>query len=147
MMLSGGIFARVRKQCIALTVVVACSFLSSCGSTTKTRELAKRNVEQFHAQLNAEQYAAIYAACDEKFHQASSEADFTKLLDAVHKKLGSAQQSDLQNWRVAWLAGQGATITLAYGTKFSEGSATETFVWHVKDDKASFTATTLIRMI
>jgi hypothetical protein len=53
-----------------------CILLSSCGSSTKSVKLAQQNVEQFHSQLDSEQYAAIYAACDEKFHQNSSESDF-----------------------------------------------------------------------
>ena len=62
--------------------------LSSCGSATKSIQLAEQNVQQFHSQLDTEQYAAAYGACDEKFHQVTSESDSVKLLRAIHTKLG-----------------------------------------------------------
>jgi hypothetical protein len=79
----------------------------------------------------------IYAASDEKLQQATSESDLVQLLEAVPRKLGSVQQSNLRNTGVAWLAGQGATVTLVYETRFAEGSAIEKFVWHIKDNNAS----------
>jgi hypothetical protein len=127
----------LRLRCAFALLFGTCIVLSSCGSSTKSVKLAQQNVEQFHSQLNSEQYAAIYAACDEKFHQASSESDFVKLLGAVHRKLGNVQQSNLSNTGVAWFAGQGATVTLVYNTKFAEGTGTEQFVWHIKDDSAA----------
>lgn len=99
--------------------------------------MAKRNVGQFHAQLDTEQYAAIYAACDDKFHRATSELDFVKLLETIHRKLGSVQASSLRNTGIAWFAGQGATVTLVYDTKFSEGNASERFVWHIRNESAA----------
>jgi len=100
-------------------------------------ELAQQNVEQFHSQLDSEQYTAVYAACDEKFHQATSESDFVKILEAVHRKLGNVQRSSLRNTGVAWFAGQGATVTLVYETKFAAGAGIEKFVWHIKDNGAA----------
>src|SRR5580704_12151577 len=92
---------------------VACILVSSCGgSSTTSLELAKQNVVEFHSQLNSEQYAVLYSASDEKLHQATSESDFVKLLEAIHRKLGTAQQSDLRNTGIAWFMGQGATVTL-----------------------------------
>ena len=111
--------------------------LSSCGSSAKNVELAQQGVELFHAQFDTEQFTAIYASCDEKFHGATREADFVKLLDAVHRKLGTVQQSNLRSTGVAWFAGQGATVTLVYETKFTEGIGSEKFVWHVKDGGAA----------
>ena len=111
--------------------------VSSCGSSTKSVELAKQNVEQFHSKLDSEQFASLYATSDEKFHQATSESDFVKFLDAVHRKLGNVQQSSLRNTGVAWFAGQGATVTLVYETKFAQGTGMEKFVWHIKDNAAT----------
>jgi Protein of unknown function (DUF4019) len=111
--------------------------LCSCGSSSKNLELAKQNVQQFHSELDSGQYAAVYAACDEKFHAATTESDFVKILDAVHRKLGNVQQATLRNTGVAWYSGQGATVTLVYDTKFAEGTGTEQFVWHVKDNGAA----------
>jgi hypothetical protein len=111
--------------------------LCSCGSSTKSLELAEQNVQQFHSELDSEQYTAVYAASDEKFHEATTESDFVKLLEAVHRKLGNVQQANLRNTGVAWFAGQGATVTLVYETKFADGTGTEQFIWHVKDNGAA----------
>jgi Protein of unknown function (DUF4019) len=122
-----------------VAVVLLCGMgllVTSCGSSKQHLELAQRNVEQFHTQLDTEQYTAIYASCDDKFHQITSESDFTKLLEAIHRKLGNVQHSDLKNKGVAWYSGEGATVTLIYETKFAEGTGTERFIWHVKDNGA-----------
>jgi Protein of unknown function (DUF4019) len=132
----------VRGQSLtnALRFALICAvgvLFSSCGSSTKSLDLAKQNVEQFHSELDSGQYAAVYAACDEKFHQVTTESDFVKLLDAVHRKLGNVQQANLRNTGVAWFAGQGATVTLVYETRFTEGTGTERFIWHIKDNGAA----------
>jgi hypothetical protein len=123
----------MRRDLVLSITGVAVLLLSSCGSATKSVAMAEESVQQFHSQLDAQQYAAAYAASDEKLHQASTESDFEKLLRSVHTKLGNVRDAKLQNRGVAWFAGQGATVTLVYNTKFAEGSGTEQFVWHIKD--------------
>lgn len=132
----GRSFSGLRVHRVFALLCGACILLAACGSSTHSVEMAQRNVEQFQSQLDSEQFTAIYASCDEKFHQATSESDFVKLLDAVHRKLGNVQQSSLRNTG-AWYAGQGATVTLVYETKFTDGTALEKFVWHVKDNDAA----------
>lgn len=123
---------------VFLPVLVAtCLLVSSCSASTKSIEQAEQNVEQFHTQLNTEQFAAVYAASDDKFRQATSEAALVKVLDAVHRKLGFVQQSKLRNKGIAWFSGQGATVTLVYDTKFAEGTGALRFVWHIKDGAAT----------
>jgi hypothetical protein len=130
----GGSLSNVR---FIVSICAATVLLCSCGSSIKSLELAEQNVQQFHSELDSEQYAAVYAASDEKFHEATTESDFVKLLEAVHRKLGNVQQANLRNTGVAWFAGQGATVTLVYETKFAEGTGTEQFIWHVKDNGAA----------
>ena len=126
-----------RTSLVFVFLCGTCLLLSSCGSSTKSVELAQQSVEQFHSQLNSEQFAGLYAASDEKLHQTTSQSDFVNLLDAIHRKLGNVQQSNLRNTGVAWFAGQGATVTLVYETKFAQGTGMEKFVWHIKDDAAT----------
>lgn len=76
-------------------------------------------------------------ACDDKFHEATSEPDFVKFLATVRRKLGNVQESNLRNTGVAWHSGQGTTVTLVYDTKFSEGNASETFLWHIQDNNVA----------
>jgi hypothetical protein len=128
----------IQRTCFVFVLLGGtCFLLSSCGSSAKSVELAQQSVEQFHSQFDSEQFAGLYAASDEKLHKATSESDFVKLLDAVHRKLGNVQQSNLRNTGVAWFAGQGATVTLVYETKFSQGTGMEKFVWHIKDNAAT----------
>lgn len=125
------------RTCYVLAVLLAACSLVSCGSSSKNVQLAQDRVGLFHAQLDTEQYNSIYAATDEKFHTASTETDFVKLLQAIHNKLGTVRESNLRNTGVAWFAGQGATVTLVYETKFTDGTGTEQFVWHIKDNQVT----------
>jgi Protein of unknown function (DUF4019) len=134
--ISGQIRAQLRLYGI-LATLSASGLLVSCGSPGKNLQLAKDSVGLFHAQLDAEQYRSIYSTTDERFHQVTTEADFTKLLQAIHSKLGTVQQSNLRNQGMAWYAGQGTTVTLLYDTKFAEGTGTEQFVWHINSGHAS----------
>jgi hypothetical protein len=110
--------------------------MSACGSG-RNIGLAAQAVEEFHSQLNSERYSLLYAHADAKFHSATTESDFTQLLQTVRQKLGTVQSSSRRSTGVAWFAGQGATVTLVYDTSFASGVGTEQFVWHVKDDRAT----------
>ena len=129
--------ARLSRGFFGAVLVATLSVLASCSSSSKSVQLGQSSVGRFHTQLDAEQYSSIYAASDEGFHAATSENDFVKLLQAIHNKLGSVRKSNRVNTGVAWFAGRGTTVTLVYDTDFSHGTATEQFVWHIKDDHAS----------
>jgi hypothetical protein len=124
----------VLRACSLVATLLLGFVMASCGSS-KNIQLAKDSVGMFHAQLDTEQYSTIYETADDKFHSAISEAEFVKLLQAVHSKLGTVKESSLRNTGVAWFAGQGYTVTLVYDTKFSDGDGSEQFVWHVKDNQ------------
>lgn len=125
-----------RRYGLIVTLSAAFSvMLCSCGSMKADMELAKQGVTQFHTQLDAKQYASLYAAADPELHRATGEDDFEKLLTAVHQKLGDVRQSDLRSWNTSWTS-QGTIVTLTYGTTFSTGSGTEQFLWHISDNRA-----------
>jgi hypothetical protein len=126
----------VRRVAAISVVSILPLLLCCCGSLTKNTSLAEDAVTQFHSQLDAEQYAALYAGADPNFHGATSEAQFTKLLQAIHHKLGSVRQANLSRWNTSWYAGTGTTVTLVYDTTFSAGSGTEQFTWHISDNRA-----------
>jgi hypothetical protein len=127
----------ILRACYLIAVLfIGCS-LVSCGSSSKNLQLAQDSVGLFHAQLDMEQYGSIYGAADDKFRNASTEADFVKLLRAIHTKLGAVRESNLRTSGVAWFAGQGATVTLVYDTKFMNGTGSEQFVWLIKDNQTT----------
>jgi hypothetical protein len=119
---------------VLLPTFATCFFLAGCGSTQNI-ELAKGAVEQFHSQLDTEQYKAVYAAADDGFHRSMSETDFTNLLNAIHRKLGVVKKSDLRNMRLSWNFGRGATVSLVYDTTFDSGRGVESFVWHLNNNQ------------
>lgn len=116
---------------LALIVVTAggCSF-------AKAKQAGERGVEEFHRQFNAQKYHDIYARADDGFHKATSEADTIALFEAVRRKLGSVKDSKQQGWHVNTTPG-GTVATLQYDTEFTEGHASEQFVFYINGDKAS----------
>ena len=120
-----------------LALLAASSLLlCSCKSLTADANLAEQGAAQFHSQLDAEQYAALYAAADSELHKATGQNDFVKFLTAVHRKLGNVKQSNLRAWNASWHTGQGTLVTLTYDTTFSAGSGSEQFVWRISDNRA-----------
>jgi len=53
-----------------VSILLALTVLSSCASG-KNVQNATKGVEQFHSQINTEQYQTIYLAADEGFHKAT----------------------------------------------------------------------------
>ncbi|HXW57098.1 MAG TPA: DUF4019 domain-containing protein [Candidatus Cybelea sp.] len=126
-----------RSRVLVGILFLAPLVLCSCASVVKDTALAKDAVGQFHSQLDAGQYTALYAAADPKLHEATTEAEFTRLLEAIHDKLGTVRQAELRTWNTGWYLGTGTTVTLVYNTTFSGGSGTEQFTWHVSSDRAT----------
>jgi hypothetical protein len=120
---------------IAALVLAAVMLLE--GRTDKYLKLANPAVEQFHAQLAAGQYAAIYEGADETLRRKTTEADFVNLLQSVHQKLGDVKDSNLNRTGIAWHSSQNVTISLHYETKFSYGTGTEQFVWQDQDNRVT----------
>lgn len=117
---------------VSLVLLSVCS----CGSATKNVAAAKQAVDAFHSQLDAGEYSALYQAADPKLRTITTETDFTKLLGAIHRKLGTVRNADMRTYAAGWYAGQGTTVTLTYNTTFSAGTGTEQFVWHISDGRA-----------
>jgi hypothetical protein len=119
---------------LGISVLVILTVLSSCGSG-KNVGIATKGVEEFHTQLNSEEYQSIYAVADENLQKTTTEGDFVALLQAVHKKLGNVQKSQRSNYQIGISTGQGTVVTLVYQTNFEQGSGTERFLWHMRDNQ------------
>jgi hypothetical protein len=119
--------------CIVALVLAGVGLIS--GPVAKYHELGNQAVKQFHEQLAAGQYIAIYDAADETLRESRSKSDFVNLLQSVHEKLGDVQYLN-SSWKgVAFHGGQRATIALDFETKFTNGTATEQFVWQEHDNR------------
>lgn len=128
--------AGARPFVFAALLCVAPLWMAACTSFVKDTNLAESAVAQFHSQLDAQQYSALYAAADPGLHNVTSQADFTKLLEAIHRKLGTVRQAKLQGWHTGYNVGEGTTVDLVYDTTFSAGSGTERFAWHITGNHA-----------
>jgi len=94
----------------------------------KDLEASTNSVSQFHAELNNEDYQSIYSQADQRFRDASKREDLFQLLGAVHRKLGTVQGAERQNFHVNFNT-SGTQVVVTYNTKFSGGDAVEEFVW------------------
>lgn len=121
------------KWSIAITVVVLGFLAWQCGSALLAgRGLSNAAVKHFHEQLNEEQYEQIFAAADDGFQRSADREETIKFLQAVHRKLGSAEQTNLRNITVQ-ATGAGTFVIASYITKFKNGEGTEQFTWTKTD--------------
>ena len=89
---------------------------------------ATRQIERFHAQVDAGQYRQIYVDSDQRLKDAASEQDMLGLLGAVHTKLGKFQTGKQIGWNVNFGTG-GKVTTLTLESQYERGKATETFLY------------------
>lgn len=114
--------------------VVLSGLLPGCNFK-ENKTAAEREVVTFHRQLDAGNFAAIYAASHAALKSATTEADFVTLLEAVHRKLGSVSGTTAKNWNVN--SHNGTTdVRVVYDTAFVSGPATETFVYRIDGGRA-----------
>jgi hypothetical protein len=119
---------------LALLCLVVTLLTGSC-SMVKDSKTAEPAVEKFHQQFNAGDFAQIYADCGDQMKGVATEKQLTDLLDAVHRKLGTYQNSNEVSWHVD-MGPLTNMVTLVYDTQFSEGKGTEHFVISVKGEVA-----------
>ena len=120
----------------AVLLMLAVAGGSACAGFAAKGD-AETAVQTFHQMLDAERYAEIYGQTDEIFKNATAEAQFTEILQAVHRKLGVVRSSAQTTFYSRDQAGTnpGSYISLTYKTEFAEGPATESFNWRVVDGK------------
>jgi hypothetical protein len=123
------------RQIVLLTLLAALQFGATSCSLTKGREVGERAVDRFHNQLNGGQFREIYAESDDGFRKGTSEADTVALFEAVRRKLGVVKNAKQTSWRVN-ATPSGTTIALSYDVEYTEGRATEAFIFLLKEDKA-----------
>ncbi|MCJ2177056.1 DUF4019 domain-containing protein [Novosphingobium album (ex Hu et al. 2023)] len=93
---------------------------------------ASAEVGQFHAALDAGQWQGLWTNGDPELHKATTRDRFGKLLDAVHRKLGTVRGSKQVGWNAEATTG-GTFLTLTMQTTFEKGTGTEQFVYRKGD--------------
>lgn len=113
---------------LLLWATTACSF----GPDKATAEAA---VVRFHEQLNASAFREIYADASSQFQGATTETAWTDLLTAVRRKLGSVEGTEQTSFNITTTPTLTA-VNLTYRTRFTDGTATESFSWAIQDGRA-----------
>ena len=85
------------KRLLFLPILTAISLLSNGCGTQKDIAATAIAVEQFHHQLDAQDYLSVYNNADQRFRDASKQAEFVALMTAIHRKLGLVLQEMLRN--------------------------------------------------
>lgn len=110
-----------------LAPIVAVAMLGGCGLKESFKD-AGAAVARFHAALDAEQWQAIWTMTAPQMRQQTKQADFQRILEALHRKLGKVKQTKQVGWN-ANAGTSGSTLTLTMETTFEHGSGTEQFVY------------------
>lgn len=114
--------------------VATLTILSACG-LTKGKEIATKSVETFRQQFSESKFAEIYSAATPAFKASVNEANFTKFIQAVQRKLGAYKSSTQSGWKVNSINGT-TSVVLNYDSVFEQGSAVETFTFIISGDSA-----------
>ena len=109
----------------------AAAMLAGCGMK-ESFEDAGVEVAKFHRALDAGRAQEIWNSADPQFRGATQQAQFTKLIDAVHGKLGKVRASKQTGWNANATTG-GTFVTLTMETTFERGSGVEQFVYRKGD--------------
>ena len=108
--------------------------IAGCSMSADT-SIAESEVPRFHRQLNAQELGAIYDNSASEMKEATGRKEFIEFLQAVHRKLGVMKTTERQNWHVNY-GTNGTVITLVYNTSFTEGEATEQFLYRLEGKTA-----------
>ena len=120
--------AKISRQLLSLAMATLVIMAVSACNTKQKIKLAENAVDNFHLLFNNSQYREIYLQADQKYRAAVSESDSNALFVFLRQKLGLVQQSKQVGWsRNASTAG--VTIRLEYKTDFTNGAATEQFIF------------------
>lgn len=127
---------RLHHQLLALVALVLSLPLTSCKDMRQAKSLADPAIVDFHKQFNDKKFKDIYAASHPTFKAAAKEADFLKLMETIHKKLGKQVKSTEAGWKInSYNLTTYATLT--QDTEFERGKGTETFIYIVEKGACS----------
>jgi len=126
----------IRRISLTVAFLLAVAGGAACAGFAAKGD-AETGVASFHGMLDAERYAEIYGATDDRFKNVTAEGQFTEILQAVHRKLGAVVSTTQTGFYSRDQAGinAGSYISLTYKTEFAQGPATESFNWRVVDGK------------
>ena len=114
-------------------MLAALTVIAGCNPAADTKA-AEQGVTAFHASLNAGRFDEIYTRTDADFKAISTQQDFTKLLDVIHRKLGNFKSGTTVGWNVNVNNGE-HYVTLNRKADYERGPADEQFIFKLDGDK------------
>lgn len=123
--------AMKRRSLLALPL--AALSLTSCKDMTRGVRLADAAVDDFHKRFNEQKFKEIYADAHADLKSATTEADFVKLLEAVHRKLGKHTGATGSGWRINSL-NMKSTVVFSENSVFEQGKGTEVFTFVISGE-------------
>ena len=124
----------LRNGLIALAVLSLVGL--GCSAMMDGKPAAEQAIANFHSKLDQERYAEIYADLDPRFKEVTSEEEMTKILTAVHTKLGNVRSSTNSTWNASNY-NLTSYINMVQNTDFDSGKAEEQFTFIYADKKVS----------
>ncbi|HEU0143402.1 MAG TPA: hypothetical protein VFQ47_01335 [Nitrososphaera sp.] len=119
-------------------LLISALLVSACVSIESDRQAVKiagKGVDNFHRQLNAEEYQQIYAQSHQEFRSAVGEAKAIDYFSFIRRKLGKVKRAELKNWQENNQNNR-TLIALFYETEFDEDKAREEFIWLINGNEA-----------
>jgi hypothetical protein len=111
-----------------MLLLVGCSGGDDLAATEKA-------VDEFHAALNAGDFARIHDDAAGEWKKVSSKPDSIQLFEAVRNKLGPFVSGKQVGWNVNY-GTSGTIVVVQYDSKFQRGDARETFTYRRLGDDA-----------
>ena len=91
----------------------------------------------FHVRFDQRNYSRIFAAADDSFRAATTEAAFTARLAALRDRVGASRSEDELRVEIGE-RGQDLIITIVLETIFDNATLVETFTWRVTPTEQPF---------
>jgi len=114
-------------------VLALAALLAACSGPESVQS-ARKDVDRFHRQLDAQQLDAIWNGSSQDLRISASREAFDGLLTRIHENLGNAVSTKQVGWATN-INGNGSFVTLNMQTQFERGSGREEFVFRNTDGK------------
>lgn len=119
-----------------IPIIAAAGLFAAGCEAAKGKPFAEKAVGEFHSQLNAQQFAQIYAAASPEFKKSTEEATAVGYFTLVHTKMGEYKSTNQTGFNASVDNGV-SSVTLNYDTEYANGKASETFIYKVEGEKVS----------
>jgi predicted membrane-bound mannosyltransferase len=125
---------RIVLGVVAAVIVVAIPLVAS--SCARAREAAETASQEFRTRIKAGAYKEVVQSATPEFQESTTETDFASAMETIKTRLGVWESSDEPIARV-FAGTNGQTVTLVYASRFERGTATEEFVWRIRQGRSA----------